>query len=296
MKQIICSGCGFRNFAISAYCGRCEKSLRGGTDQEVEQNIPQNEKGAELLFEAPTITNSPPAPETRSIKAPLPLKLPEADQTKEEAPAFVPRRTGSLYPHLEDGKPKSADSKKEKLPPAPPAPPASPRPRRRRTTSKGSKRIVNAGPLRQGAAQLIDFGVVVLVGTTLFGGLLRIGYPDLILPESSILQVLLHALSSKSSIPIYFVFILLATGSGYSFLGCLVRGFTLGRWATGIVLISEEGIKLSLRRALLRATLATVSALLAGWGFLWFLVDSRGRSLHDVLTKTAVVEKSLLEA
>jgi uncharacterized RDD family membrane protein YckC len=69
----------------------------------------------------------------------------------------------------------------------------------------------------------------------------------------------------------------------------LKSGQTLGMQAWRIKLVSSDGAPLSLRQALLRCLGATGSALCLGLGYLWCLVDRRGRYWHDYLSGTELV-------
>ena len=61
---------------------------------------------------------------------------------------------------------------------------------------------------------------------------------------------------------------------------------TLGQSLCGIVLRPATGTRLEFRHFLWREIFIIVSVLSCGAGFLWALVDERGRTWHDVLAET----------
>jgi uncharacterized RDD family membrane protein YckC len=69
----------------------------------------------------------------------------------------------------------------------------------------------------------------------------------------------------------------------------LFQGRTLGRALLGIRLVDTTGLSPTPVRAVVRAILATVSAVLCFAGFWWALFDRKGQALHDKLTATYVV-------
>ncbi len=64
------------------------------------------------------------------------------------------------------------------------------------------------------------------------------------------------------------------------------RGQTLGMQAWRIRLRSLDGNQVTLLQVLLRCFGALLSAAPLGLGYLWCLVDRRGRSWHDYLSRT----------
>jgi uncharacterized RDD family membrane protein YckC len=73
-----------------------------------------------------------------------------------------------------------------------------------------------------------------------------------------------------------------------AFFSCfwLLKGQTLGMQAWRIRLCSFDGSPVTLKQCLLRCAGALVSLLPAGAGYLWCLVDPRGRYWHDYWSKT----------
>ena len=69
----------------------------------------------------------------------------------------------------------------------------------------------------------------------------------------------------------------------------LKSGQTLGMQAWRIKLVTHAGGAPDARQAILRCLGALVSAACLGLGFLWCLVDRRGRYWHDYLSDTELV-------
>jgi uncharacterized RDD family membrane protein YckC len=68
-------------------------------------------------------------------------------------------------------------------------------------------------------------------------------------------------------------------------------GQTLGMLAFGLRVVVADGRPVGVRAALVRAAASLVSALPAGLGFWWALVDSERRCWHDRLSGTRVVRE-----
>ncbi len=66
----------------------------------------------------------------------------------------------------------------------------------------------------------------------------------------------------------------------------ILKGQTLGMQAWRIRLRSFNGTDISLRQALLRCICAMISLLVAGAGYWWCMLDSKGRYWHDYLSKS----------
>lgn len=102
------------------------------------------------------------------------------------------------------------------------------------------------------------------------------GFLDLVAQESLIAGSLAALL-----VVVLYVYTTLAHG---------LAGATLGKWILGLRVVGPEGARPSLPRSAVRSTLALLSAALLGAGFLLALFTASGRSLHDLLARTCVVE------
>jgi uncharacterized RDD family membrane protein YckC len=68
------------------------------------------------------------------------------------------------------------------------------------------------------------------------------------------------------------------------------RGQTLGKWATGLRIVRQDGKPLTLLNALLRHVVGyPLSLLTLGLGFLLAVFNTQGRALHDIIAGTVVV-------
>ncbi len=78
--------------------------------------------------------------------------------------------------------------------------------------------------------------------------------------------------------------------TGLYFVICWVKtGQTLATQAWKIKLVSVDGHTLSVKQALLRYALSSLSFLALGLGFFWGLVDRDRLFLHDRLLKTRLI-------
>ena len=67
-------------------------------------------------------------------------------------------------------------------------------------------------------------------------------------------------------------------------------GRTLGKWVAGLRVVRQDGERMSFARSLVRHVVGyTLTALTLGLGFLLAALNTRGRTLHDLLAGTVVV-------
>ncbi|MFZ5775801.1 MAG: RDD family protein [Thermodesulfobacteriota bacterium] len=69
------------------------------------------------------------------------------------------------------------------------------------------------------------------------------------------------------------------------------QGQTVGKMFLGLRVVTRDGGELSMGLSFLRLVGFGVSLLSCGLGFFWGLVDLRGRTWHDILAATLVVEQ-----
>ncbi len=84
--------------------------------------------------------------------------------------------------------------------------------------------------------------------------------------------------------------------TGAYFVWCWCKsGQTLATQTWKMQLVNQSGFKLSVKQALIRYVLASMSALVFGLGFLWALLDKNQHYLHDRILKTRFIrlEKTL---
>jgi uncharacterized RDD family membrane protein YckC len=77
----------------------------------------------------------------------------------------------------------------------------------------------------------------------------------------------------------------------YATLGHALMGATLGKAALGLRVVAADGARLGMRRSVARSAAALLSLALLGLGFLLALFTRSGRSLHDWIAGTIVVER-----
>jgi len=105
---------------------------------------------------------------------------------------------------------------------------------------------------------------------------------DIVMRADNEFQPALHG-------PIFRVGLGLALLGFYAFFW-LRSGQTLGMQAWRLKLISESGEPLKFRTVVLRALLGVPSLLLFGLGYLWILFNPKRLAVHDLITKTRVVQ------
>jgi uncharacterized RDD family membrane protein YckC len=66
-------------------------------------------------------------------------------------------------------------------------------------------------------------------------------------------------------------------------------GQTLGMRSWRLQLINAEGSSVGWKTALVRFVAALLSGLVAGLGYLWVLVDARGRTWHDRISDSYII-------
>lgn len=84
----------------------------------------------------------------------------------------------------------------------------------------------------------------------------------------------------------------IATGAIYETLVGRGRGLTLGRRISGLHLSNRREHPLSRLQILARSCLGCLSALCFGAGFFWAVVDSYGRTWHDLLCGTTLKQRA----
>lgn len=72
-----------------------------------------------------------------------------------------------------------------------------------------------------------------------------------------------------------------------------LAGNTPGRLLAGVVLVHAQGRPISKARLILRNFVGAVSLGLFGMGYLLPIIEPSGRTLHDVVTSTVLVERKV---
>jgi len=135
---------------------------------------------------------------------------------------------------------------------------------------------IDAGPLLGGVVYL---GISLLATTTAGLPAPAVGFDGL-----------LDLVARESGIVLSLAALLVLSLAVYTTLAHALAGATLGKWVMGLRVVGPDGKRPSLARSAARAALAATSAALLGLGFLLALFTRSGRSLHDLLARTWVVE------
>ena len=132
----------------------------------------------------------------------------------------------------------------------------------------------SAGIVTRGLAAVIDLAVVLLILGTLYLGLIlvKLVYSPaaFTLPSLSVIY---------STVTAFIVAVLYLTGCW------AVSGFTVGAVTMGLRVIGRRSRRIRPLVAMLRAIGCVVFPI----GVLWVAVDSKRRSLHDIVFRTQVV-------
>jgi len=98
--------------------------------------------------------------------------------------------------------------------------------------------------------------------------------------------------SSTETVGLFLVFFLAIVNFGVL---AGLRGQTIGKWATGLRIERTNGHGLSIGRAFLRHFVGyPLSLLTLGMGFLIAAINSRGRTLQDLIADTVVVHDEVV--
>jgi len=98
----------------------------------------------------------------------------------------------------------------------------------------------------------------------------------------------------ETAIERYALQLILWVVAGIYFVVCWRKtGQTLAAQAWKIKLVNMDNNPISLKQALLRYILATLSLLVLGAGFLWALVDKEQLFLHDRILNTRIINLKL---
>lgn len=145
-----------------------------------------------------------------------------------------------------------------------------------------------AGNLRRLAAAMVDVGVVILICAPwiLFQSRSIAGDPRGLLNrvlDSLALGVIPNILSLWPAWLIAIIYFASTTA---------LFGRTAGQQWLSLRVVDQEGLIPTLRSCSLRAIALVLTNLPMGLGFLWSMIDASGRSVHDHLSKTYVIQSS----
>jgi uncharacterized RDD family membrane protein YckC len=291
------------NFAISAYCGRCERPLP---------------KTAETASDAPTV---PGRADETVVNGPSPSRVALRGLGREGAepaprgtptPVAVAAATAASVPRADSTPPPRVMTTPLVAVPAP-LPPVglethppsqeplelvAPKGRRRPGPNLGDDvpdaeevAVQLPSTLRLWISTMVDSTLVVGVGALAFFIEALIGGVNFDAPSVGALDALAEWVSAHREIALHAVVVAAVFAFGYGAASALRGGQTLGRRVTNTVLVRKSGKPMSLFIVGVRFTAAALSFALLGAGFWWVLVDRHHRTWHDLVAGTITVRR-----
>lgn len=297
MADIRCPHCGASNFAISAYCKRCERPLHTGDvtriermDRIVEAVEPDTDPSLppDSYREADTVIDRRgliPTPE-RSLEPPPPAQRTPAPESRPPEKILNQPR-----PHvIGQAPPASSSSATSQTGPRAARRSTSERPARSRPTQDEPLVVAPASKWRVLIALLVDGLLALGVGVAWVAG-------EVALRDQPFATVFWDPIDVASEwIFIHFDTLMrgvIATLLTATLFGLLPQARTVGRRVAGIVLVRSSGKPFSIWVSILRGVGVLVSAASFGLGALWALFDPHARAWHDVLAGTISVPRRL---
>lgn len=308
MKRIACPHCGFLNFEISAYCGRCERPLKKieetAKPKQVESQIKPVADIAEPLSkkeiatqshsmlkpQRPKIEETPPSQSDPAVLqriAPPPLPIEITTQPKN---AIVSERAQSVTPDLPNMRVSTAALNETMVDQGYEA-----------TKHTAGETMVNIAPLflawvgkSLDALLALLFAVMVVQMTHAFEM-----FTWQKASSSGMLDTVVSWMSLNSQAAVQVFFVAVGFGLLHNLVATFFQGQTIGRKLTNTFLIQHSGTPthtgqaLSAKTMMLRSIASMVSLVAFGAGFFWLLVDTRHRTWHDMFSKTLLVQFTL---
>jgi len=302
MIRVPCPHCGFMNFAISAYCGRCERPL---------PRIP------EAASDSPTV---PARADETVVNGPSPSRVALRGLDRDEHPfrgtptpvAVAAATAAGIPPPDRTPAPRAMPTPFVAVPaPLPPVglethPPseepvglgAPVRARRRAGPNLGDDLpdteevpVQLPSALRLWISTVVDSLLVVGAGALAFFIEALVGGVTFDAPSSGALDALAEWLSAHREIAMHAAVVAAVVAFAYGAASALRGGQTLGRLLTNTVLVRRSGKPMSLPIVAVRLIFAAVSFGLLGAGFWWVLVDRYHRTWHDLAAGTVTVRR-----
>lgn len=309
MTRIACPYCGFLNFSISAYCGRCERPIKADTPlpaREPRHETPPPLGRADGVDRpaAPAKENKvaaivppprpPPSNDVSPAPLPIELTLPEPEAPRDaiaEGRAFVAAspgaRAAAAAQNASGTRAGVTFASAQREPPPPPLSTELP-PDEDETTEVP---VAVASGSRLFIAWILDACVVLGIGCAVAGleafvsgGLFRAA--TLYIPDVAADWLATYPVAALHGAAAAILF-----SVGYALRAGSRGGRTIGRRLTGTILVRQSGRKLGPALVVVRTTAALFSFALFGAGFLWAIVDDKHRTWHDMLAGTVVVRR-----
>jgi uncharacterized RDD family membrane protein YckC len=307
MSHISCPHCGFQNFSISAYCGRCERPLRPAaaapTRPEVRAREPAPAPPAvakegrppvsSRVFEAqlppprrsatpeisPLHVVPPPAPPAKPpFKAPArPIEMRDAILAEVRSSAGSAQGGAPSAPALEISPNLVAEGESHFADPAHEEPTDVP--------------VALATGRQLFVARMVDVGLIAGVGlfVTLVESFLTGGSTHI--RVVGILDWVAQWIDAHSVAAHHGLWTSLLLGLAYNVLTGLRGGRTAGRILVGTVLVRVDGEPMTVLVILRRTAAQLLSCIAGGAGFFWSWVDRQHRTWHDLYAGTVIVQR-----
>ena len=283
MKRVACPHCGFQNFEISAYCGRCERPLpvkkkrSDATPPPVEPKT--SARAAELSVPAP----APP----RQDLSPMPIETTELLRAQEEA-VYRKAEVRAATENLPEAEAVDAEAELDAI---------------ETFEAAGALDLEDNHPgeievpvqLASGVqialARIVDTALAIASGVGV-AALEKFLFASPWHTDSRyVIDMVADWMHAHPDATVHGAMTTLAFGILYNLIAGRRGGRTLGRSLTGTVLVRASGRPLSWRFLLLRMVLSLISLGLLGAGYFWSLIDSQNRTWHDIIVGTVVVRR-----
>ena len=148
-------------------------------------------------------------------------------------------------------------------------------------------RLIYSGFWIRFAASLIDSFVMYIANALTMAGLFFLPLND----SRSIAANMANPSNMMQIMGMMYVAMLVINWLYYALMESSKNRATLGKMAVGIVVVNENGERISFSKATGRYFAKILSGLLLGIGFIMAAFDQRKQSLHDRLAKTVVINR-----
>lgn len=302
MIRVPCPHCGFMNFAISAYCGRCERPLPRVPDAASDApTVPARADATVVNGPSPSRValrgldrDEPPAPRG----TPTPVAVAAATAAGLPTPDRTPAPRAMPTPLVAVPAPLPPVSLETQPPSEVPVGRTPVKARRRAGPNLGDDLpegdevpVQLPSALRLWISTIVDSTLVLGAGALAFFIEALVGGVTFDAPSSGALDALAEWLSAHREIAMHAAVFAALVAFAYGAASALRGGQTLGRLLTNTVLVRRSGKPMSLPVVMVRLTCAAVSFALLGAGFWWVLVDRYHRTWHDLAAGTVTVRR-----
>lgn len=148
-------------------------------------------------------------------------------------------------------------------------------------------RMIYSGFWIRLAALLIDSFVMYIANALIMAGVFFMPLGD----SSSVMERMANPSNVMLMMAIMYTSMLVINWLYYALMESSKNRGTLGKMAVGIVVVNENGERISFGKATGRYFGKILSGLILGIGFIMAAFDQRKRALHDRLAKTLVINR-----